>query len=521
MRHLALTFLIAASLGLFALACEDSEDKKGSGTEDVVEDTAVCKSQCKDKECGPNGCGGYCGACEEGFSCNADGSCEELPSCVILHEIGCGGGVSGTTVGGENQIDDYNCKGFMGAGSDVGYFFAAAQDDHVVFELSSPMADLDVLVTQSPCKPATCLAWADDKLELDVTAGIKYYVMIDGQEGVQGAFDLSVRCDSLCKPECDGKECGDDGCGGSCGECPMAAPFCADHKCKIECTSHCDMKECGDDGCGGSCGNCPLGFECSQGGACVEEPPPEDGCEAQDHPGCNGCICEACVCALMPECCAAKWDQDCAKMCGAGDCVGCEGEGQFGWPCDSHADCVSNLCIEGMADGLVCSVPCAKSCPDGWSCVIDPEVYQGKFCSTHCIPDCTGKECGSDGCGGSCGICPMEHSCFDGVCMEGPSGSCMNDADLGIIMEMAEGLFDKLPMCAMECMDMPESDCATPCVQEQTGLSQDCAQCYAEFGTCTMTNCFPACMESFGTPQCGECLEEAGCDTDLQVCGGF
>ncbi|MBM4355951.1 MAG: hypothetical protein FJ109_19545, partial [Deltaproteobacteria bacterium] len=36
-----------------------------------------------------------------------------------------------------------------------------------------------------------------------------------------------------------------------------------------------------------------------------------------------------------------------------------------------------------------------------------------------CVPDCEGKQCGDDGCGGSCGACwdgPCEGTCADGVC---------------------------------------------------------------------------------------------------------
>ncbi|MGM0576099.1 MAG: choice-of-anchor D domain-containing protein [Myxococcota bacterium] len=40
--------------------------------------------------------------------------------------------------------------------------------------------------------------------------------------------------DTTCTPDCDGRECGDDGCGGSCGTCPGAAPVCEDHLCVAE-----------------------------------------------------------------------------------------------------------------------------------------------------------------------------------------------------------------------------------------------------------------------------------------------
>ena len=94
-----------------------------------------------------------------------------------------------------------------------------------------------------------------------------------------------------CQPDCSGKECGEDGCGGTCGSC-NGSEVCDGGKCKdvqsctatcgskgcecgfvcgqacgscsgayscndgchCECLSQCAGKECGDDGCGGSCG---------------------------------------------------------------------------------------------------------------------------------------------------------------------------------------------------------------------------------------------------------------------------
>lgn len=37
-----------------------------------------CKPSCEDKECGPDGCTGECGKCEEPKTCNADGKCETV-----------------------------------------------------------------------------------------------------------------------------------------------------------------------------------------------------------------------------------------------------------------------------------------------------------------------------------------------------------------------------------------------------------------------------------------------------------
>jgi hypothetical protein len=94
-----------------------------------------------------------------------------------------------------------------------------------------------------------------------------------------------------CVPECTGRECGPDGCGGSCG--PGCAPdwTCGvDGRCACDgtacgaaccpagdvcgagggcCTPSCAGRECGDDGCGGDCGTCPARFRCGPAGECV------------------------------------------------------------------------------------------------------------------------------------------------------------------------------------------------------------------------------------------------------------
>ena len=51
----------------------------------IVLETGVCVPACGDHTCGTDGCGGSCGACGEGTSCNLDGkTCEAISSCLPL-----------------------------------------------------------------------------------------------------------------------------------------------------------------------------------------------------------------------------------------------------------------------------------------------------------------------------------------------------------------------------------------------------------------------------------------------------
>ena len=70
-----------------------------------------------------------------------------------------------------------------------------------------------------------------------------------------GVISVAAGCDSNeCSPDCEGKVCGDNGCGGSCGTCQEGS-VCSVGGC-VECTPECSGRMCGPDGCGGSCGAC-------------------------------------------------------------------------------------------------------------------------------------------------------------------------------------------------------------------------------------------------------------------------
>ena len=106
----------------------------------------------------------------------------------------------------------------------------------------------------------------------------------------QGGFCLEGECVD-CIPSCAGKLCGDNGCGGSCGGCPVNETcvgggcqcltlVCADQCCPEGaactqqgcCAPNCDGKECGADGCGSQCGVCANGDDVCVAGVCVCQP---------------------------------------------------------------------------------------------------------------------------------------------------------------------------------------------------------------------------------------------------------
>jgi len=126
------------------------------------------------------------------------------------------------------------------------------------------------------------------------------------------------------------------------------------------CVPTCNGKTCGDDGCGGSCGTCGSGQTCSPGGTCT-------GGGSCSHPICAtggkltaSCdTCAAQICAADSFCCSSSWDATCVnevasvchQSCGGGTCAHpiCATGGKLTASCDT---CAAQVCA---ADSFCCS----------------------------------------------------------------------------------------------------------------------------------------------------------------------
>jgi len=210
----------------------------------------------------------------------------------------------------------------------------------------------------------------------------------DGCEGVCGYCAYGYLCDptgmcvaSVCPKQCTitksgdtvYKDCGPDACGGYCGFCLVESTECGpDGFCHDgDCAGSCKNKVCGDDGCGHSCGNCKIGEMCSDKGQCVPHP--------------------------------------CGLVTYKGQC-----EDKYNLVICEDLELVQTNC---------------KTLPDsmcGW------DKNQGKYAcipEQECEPKCKFengkvKECGADGCWGSCGTCPKGWGCAAALCTPAEGGEC-------------------------------------------------------------------------------------------------
>ena len=324
----------------------------------------------------------------------------------------------------------------------------------------------------SLCPPGACegcgdayvgLVKVDYQLDYDDVHGTPWFsvsvpIPAGTSEGAQkirfqtkSAFDLShttvVLLDQIqltaCVPECGEAECGDDGCGGTCGGCGDGELCTSEGSC---CEPDCVGKECGPDGCGASCGSCDDMSMCQEG--------------------------------LCQESCGDGWCQ----MDQGEDCESCP------------QDCDKDTCPELICPpGYVTS--CVESClPKTWLgdgyCDAELQCEEAEWdkgdCSEGCMPDCAGKECGSDGCGGTCGSCPPESSCEAGVCGE----------------------------CIPECGD---KECGFDGCGGVCGMCEESYEVCGFNGKCGQAGCTGWPMGGCNGCSCEACV----CDTKPKCCEGY
>ncbi len=139
-----------------------------------------------------------------------------------------------------------------------------------------PAADVgyDVGLGWEPGSADTGSGQGDAGIPRDATSGPN-----DVGNGDLATDDSNVRDESPqdsgvdlpCVPDCAGKVCGPNGCGGSCGTC-QANEVCQGGACL--CVPNCASRECGPDGCGGTCKpGCAAGVPCLDTGKCAQSGP--------------------------------------------------------------------------------------------------------------------------------------------------------------------------------------------------------------------------------------------------------
>ncbi len=310
----------------------------------------------------------------------------------------------------------------------------------------------------------------------------------------KSAFADGETCDCGCgapDPDCAGGAkpvvgCKTAGACGADGTCPACVPSCTG-------------LECGDDGCGGLCGTCV-------------DP---------SKPACKNGICQACT----PDCDG----KDCGDDGCGGSCGTCGSDqlckvGMCQFP-TAEESCLGN-CGGFASSGCACTADCGKT----ESCCIDVGVC-------GCIPDCSGKTCGDDGCGGACGFCGDGTSCLGGSCAM--TGGCETSfcnghgtcaaADVqctcasgyaGVTCNQCASGLVGYPKCVAPCTDVAQCDDKDGCTLDICAENQVCIHPVItcnDGNACTDDVCDPVagCVQ---TPNAAVICEDGNACTTGDIC---
>ncbi len=513
--------------------------------------TQTCKPNCTGKACGTDGCGGSCGTCPNGKVCDANQQCVQtcVPFCGgnLCGPNGCGG-ICGQCLPDEACVlgqceAAWDCSNLMNCLWECGDNDQSCYD--VCWSKASPEAK-EQYVDLWECVVEVCGQDPQDsctnKAIFQGPCGVYYKACMnctpactgkqcgsDNCGGSCGICPTGSQCDAfgycVCQPNCKGKVCGSDGCGGVCGSC--APPTLCSQFGTCVCVPSCSGKSCGPDGCGGSCGTCKPGFTCSPKGACVSSGPRcgdqvcqlennencatcqldcgECGgpcCEVHDQPGCEDPNIAKCVCDKDPECCLRYWDDYCVSLVTMAGCGECQCE-----PSCVSADGTFKQCGEDGCGGSCGSCPSNSFCDETGMCI--------------CQPSCAGKACGTDGCGGSCGTCKPNQICSKNQCLNVCNPQCTNPN--GTPKQCGpDGCGGTCGTCGvgLTCNSSGACVCVPNCTGKQcgpNGCGGTCGSC-SGFETCTASGQCKLVTPFCGDGSCTSFLLE-NCDTCPSDCG--
>lgn len=359
---------------------------------------------------------------------------------------------------------------------------------------------------------------AAQKHFLQVAVTCSNNIFCDGIERLVNGVcvtDVSKPCD-------DHDNCTTDSCseflGGTCSH--QLAKGCS--TCNPNCTPNCTNLQCGNDGCGGSCGNCSSSDSCVAGV-----------CEALPSGGAGDCNSPFPLLSNVTDLIGTfnvAGDTSLGRFLYPYTCDSVNGSQQLVYQLNIPEGNYSYLGLEirsagfdtvlmaydtycGNASSLIVCDDDAFPPGNGGS-RLNIKVFPGKtyffliggyddtsfgpfeftmIFSPECIPNCDGTFCADDGCGGLCGSCPNGQACFSGTCYPSPCIANCTNRTCG-----DDGCGGLCGLCPIN----------TTCLFSIDPITQD----FSYRGICS--NPLPVC--SYKNPVCSNCSASQFCDSNCE-----
>ena len=126
-----------------------------------------------------------------------------LLDCTAAVPIACGDiDVPGTTVGAPSNVSSYSCNSWTESGPEMVYELIIPEG--VCYEVTATVVpdgcDLDLYFLGS-CDEDDCLTYGDSSLTTSCLEAGTYYIVVDGYNGAECAYTLSVECVECACPE--------------------------------------------------------------------------------------------------------------------------------------------------------------------------------------------------------------------------------------------------------------------------------------------------------------------------------
>jgi hypothetical protein len=228
----------------------------------------------------------------------------------------------------------------------------------------------------------------------------------------------------------------------------------------------CAEKECGDDGCGGICGTCATGFECKDY-KCTELPEQEP--ETAEQPD---------IIEPAPEIIEDVYEAVIAE------------------------DAAQDISPDSIAEEI------SEDAPEDFIPPLDLSLDIPEICT----PNCLNKDCGDNGCFGSCGTCDSCHMCnTSGKCVaKDADGDGYADKDCG--GDDCDDTNKEINPGAAEVCDGIDNDCkygiddsaACQAITYYCDEDKDTYRSKTATNTCNTFNCVPAGCDSNPGTDCND-----------------